>query len=118
MNDDDTAITGSDSNWVRHVWVPGCTSCETCSDDGSDNVSITFEIPGVKKENISLRVIPDGLRLEATRDEHTKYVSEYAFLCPADTGHVKASYQEGILEVSVPLECKDPFDAAGPVSIE
>ncbi|NMC03822.1 MAG: Hsp20/alpha crystallin family protein [Candidatus Lokiarchaeota archaeon] len=96
-------------DFVRRIWIPGCACTEGCGDAGEDNVSITFEIPGVKKEDIDLRVIPDGLRLEAKRDKYTSYVSEYAFLCDADPEHVKAEYHDGVLSVDVPLTCKDPY---------
>ena len=64
---------------------------------------------GVKKEDIDLRIIPEGLRLEAKRDKHTSYVSEYAFACDADPDHVKADYHEGVLNVDIPLKCRDPY---------
>nr|MDO8083203.1 Hsp20/alpha crystallin family protein [Candidatus Sigynarchaeum springense] len=104
VNKDDDAV-----DIVRRIWVPGCACSEGCGDDGEDNVSITFEIPGVKKEDIDLRIIPEGLRLEAKRDKHTSYVSEYAFACDADPDHVKADYHEGVLNVDIPLKCRDPY---------
>ncbi len=94
---------------IRRIWIPGCACSEGCSDEGEDNVSITFEIPGVKKDDIDLRIIPDGLRLEAKRDKNTAYVSEYTFACDADPDHVKAEYHEGVLNVDIPLKCKDPY---------
>jgi HSP20 family protein len=94
---------------IRRIWVPGCMDCSSCSDEDVDNVTMTFDIPGVNKEDIDLRVIPDGMRLKAKRDPTTEYVSEYEFICPADVSQVKANYNEGVLEVSVPLTCKDPF---------
>ncbi|MBN2152182.1 MAG: Hsp20/alpha crystallin family protein [Candidatus Lokiarchaeota archaeon] len=94
---------------MRRIWVPGCVCSEGCGIEGEDTVSITFEIPGVKKDDIDLRVIPDGLRLEAKRDKITTFVSEYAFVCDADPEHVKADYHEGVLDVEIPLKCKDPY---------
>ena len=64
-----------------------------------------------------MKLIKDGLRLEAWRDKHTQYVSEYAFLCPAITDRAKAKYEHGVLEVEVPLECKDPYTDASIISI-
>ena len=97
---------------MRRIWVDGLDCCDcsdACSDESDDKVRFSFEIPGVKKEDIDLKVIPDGLRLNAKRDKDTMYVSEYGFICPADTDHVKADYREGILDVEIPLVCKDPF---------
>ena len=101
-----------DIELMRRIWVDGIDCCDcsdVCSDEGDDKVNFTFEIPGVKKEDIDLKIIPDGLRLSAKRDKNTEYVSEYAFMCPADPDHVKAEYREGVLEVEVPTKCKDPF---------
>ena len=90
------------------IWVSGCACCN-CDTEDTDKVSLTFEIPGAKKDDIDLRVIPDGLRLVAKRDPTTEYVSEYSFMCSAEVDKVKASYADGVLEVEVPLTCKDPF---------
>nr|MDO8112177.1 Hsp20/alpha crystallin family protein [Candidatus Sigynarchaeota archaeon] len=99
----------SDKEMIDRIWVPGCACSEGCGADGEDQVDITFEIPGVKKEDIDLKVIPDGLRMTAKRDKITEYVSEYEFMCPAEVENVKAEYHEGILDVTIPLKCKDPF---------
>ncbi len=97
------------NDMVRRIWIPGCACTDGCGTDGEDKVSITFDIPGVKKEDVHLKVIKDGLRLEARRDKSTEYVSEYQFLCPADLDHVRANYNSGALTVEVPLVCTDPF---------
>ena len=113
-----------DENVTRKIWVPGCTFCNDCDDDPSacnderaNSLSVFFEIPGVKKEDISLKFIKDGMRLEAARDARTQYVSQYSFSCPADIEHVKAAYNEGLLQVDVPLACVDPFDEANTIPI-
>jgi HSP20 family molecular chaperone IbpA len=107
-----------DKDLVRYIHINGCT-CGTsaCSDDDKDNIEILFDIPGVSREDIHLKVIKDGLRLEAWRDKHTAYVSEYAFLCAADPTRVKAEYHDGELLVNVPLECKDPYRGVSEIPI-
>ncbi|MBD3188738.1 hypothetical protein GF325_18060 [Candidatus Bathyarchaeota archaeon] len=102
---------------IRNIWINGCSCCDTCTDDDGDMVSIVFDIPGVAKDKIDLRVVPEGLRLEAWRDATTRYVSEYAFLCPAKSKEAKATYINGELTVQVPLECKDPYKDAGRIPI-
>ena len=92
---------------IRRIWVPGY-DCDYDTED-MDNVSMTFDIPGAKKEDIDLRVIPEGLRLVAKRDPTTEYVSQYEFMCPADVENVRAVYNEGELDVEIPLKCTDPF---------
>jgi len=102
---------------IRRIWVPGCSFCDSCGDGTTDKVSITFEIPGVKKGDIDLRLIPDGMRLVAKKDAYTEYVSEYLFNCPADVENAKANYSDGVLNVEIQLTCKDPFDDAKLVDV-
>src|SRR5271157_739060 len=102
---------------ITRIWVSGCACCD-CDTEDTDKVSLTFDIPGAKKDDIDLRVIPDGLRLVAKRDPTTEYVSEYSFMCPADVDKVKASYTEGVLEVEVPLTCKDPFSDSPRIDVQ
>jgi HSP20 family molecular chaperone IbpA len=95
---------------INRIWVSGCDCC-SCDDEGADadHVSLRFDISGVKKEDIDLRVIPDGMRLIARKDPKTEYFSEYRFMCPADIDNVVAVYDNGELDVSVPIACEDPY---------
>ena len=107
-----------------HVrWVHACVDCgcgerkvNGCSDD--DHYHITFEIPGVKKEDIELKITPNNFGLEAKRsDGKLIYISEGVFRCDADDKDVKADYENGLLKVTVPYECPDPLKNSQPVSI-
>jgi HSP20 family protein len=100
---------------IRRIWVSGY-DCD-CDAEDSDNISMKFDIPGAKKEDIDLRVIPDGLRLVAKRDPTTEYVSEYNFMCPADVTRVKAVYYEGELDVEIPMTCTDPFSESNRIDV-
>ncbi len=103
----------------RVVWVEPCLSCGCgCEDDEEEDVyAITFEIPGVKKKDVHLHVIAEGLRLSAPRGEDATYYSEYTFSCPVDPSQTKALYDNGILTVTVPFSCPDPFKGSKPVAI-
>ncbi len=98
-----------DNELINRIWVHGIVCSNACGAEGEDSLNITFEIPGVKKEDIDLKIIPDGIRLSAKRDKTTEYVSEYAFICPAEVEKVKAKYSDGVLDVEIPLACRDPF---------
>jgi len=113
----------------RHIWVTpevncfcGCEDDEKgCYDEDEEHVNEylkKFSIPGASKEKIHLHVIPEGLRLDAPRDEHSVYVSEYAFSCEVDADKTEAAYENGILTVKVPYSCPDPFHSTEPVKIK
>ena len=100
---------------IRRIWVPGY-DCD-CDTQEMDKVSMRFDIPGVKKEDIDLRIIPGGLKLIAKRDPTTEYVSEYNFMCPADVTRVKAVYYDGELDVEIPMTCTDPFSESNRIDV-
>jgi len=103
----------------RKVWVVPCTTCGCgCSDEEEDQYELVYELPGVKKEDIHLHVVKNGLRLEAARGEDVEYVSEYQFICEANPEGVKATYDNGLLDIIVPYACPDPFKGSKPVEIE
>ena len=109
----------SESNGKRQIWIHPCTSCGCgCNEDDDDQYELVFEIPGVKKEDIHLHVVKNGLRLVAPRDENTEYVNETSFVCEADPDNVSANYDNGILTVAVPYSCPDPFKGTTPVQIK
>ena len=86
-----------------------------------DEVVVTAELPGVKKENVTLKVDENGLSLkveeksgkETERKEHginyreysTRFTghSEYvSFPAKVDASKAKATFKNGVLEVRVP----------------
>jgi HSP20 family protein len=80
------------------------------------SVVVRAELPGMKREDISIEVTQESLTIGGDRkfepDESRKYVRmerpygpfarTFAINIPIRTGEVKASYKDGILEVVVP----------------
>ena len=46
-----------------------------CSDEDESSYTLIYDIPGASRENIDLKVIPEGIRLIAPRDDETEYFS-------------------------------------------
>ena len=104
---------------TKKIWVSPCVDCGCdCEGEAQDQYHLVYEIPGVKKENIHLHIIKEGLRLRAKLNDTTEYVNEYLFACDVDPDKTKAKYENGILEIEVPYVCPDPFAGAKAVKIE
>ncbi|MHA1954155.1 MAG: Hsp20/alpha crystallin family protein [Candidatus Heimdallarchaeaceae archaeon] len=95
---------------VKEDHDEGCTDTE-------DAYRLIYELPGVKKKDISLKVVKNGIRMNAVRDSFVEYVNEYPFLMDADTKGTTASYEEGLLIVNVPIIGDDPFKKTDPIKI-
>ena len=74
----------------------------SCSDD-KGNMEIQINLPGVKKEDIELKMVAEGFFIRAKREETgVEYAGTYAFWCPVVPQKAVARYCEGKLIVIVP----------------
>jgi HSP20 family molecular chaperone IbpA len=91
-------------------------SPDVCSyfDDDDSHLIIEASLPGVKKEDISLKLLEDSLFLSAPRDD-IKYVATLAMCCPIVPGKTEAKYENGLLRIRAPF--KDAMDGAVEIKV-
>lgn len=74
----------------------------SCSDD-QGNLEMEINLPGVKKENIELKMVEEGFFIRAKREETgVEYAGTYAFCCGVIPEKATAKYCDGKLYVIVP----------------
>jgi HSP20 family protein len=81
--------------------------------DGND-VIVTVELPGAKKEDIVLEGTDKALSIKVDT-EYKKYSKTVALPCEVSQDSAKAEYNNGILEVR--LESKGPLSNAKRIAI-
>ncbi len=68
--------------------------------DGKDRVTVFAELPGVDKKEIDLKVSEDSLTISVNK-ERRKYYKEVSLPVSVKPETAKASYRNGVLEVSI-----------------
>lgn len=91
-------------------------SAELCScvDDEKSSLHLEFTIPGVKREDIALKLNDDSFSLRAEKND-AEYVTTGSFCCPVEIEKTEANYENGLLLINIPL--KDPWKNAYNVTI-
>lgn len=86
----------------------------SCIDEKNNKLNLEVSIPGVRRENIDLKMHEDSFSLTAPRDD-IEYVTTLGFCCPVNPKESSATYEDGLLKISVPF--KDPMDGAFQVQV-
>jgi HSP20 family protein len=103
-----SVIYGEEVNVMAETKLPMArvkTSPDICSYIDQDNLVLNLEVslPGVKKEEIRLKMYDDSFNLSAPRGEDLEYVTAMGFCCPVKAKDAKANYENGLLKISVPF---------------
>jgi len=85
-------------------------------DPKSGELRLEIHLPGVKKENIRLKVLSDLYDLTATRDESAFYASSEYFPYDIVPDTLQAQYENGLLQMKAKV--KNPLDEAIQIKIE
>jgi HSP20 family protein len=84
------------------------------TDDCHSELTVEIALPGVKKEDIQLKLHDDSMYLTAPKDD-LEYVTTLSFCCPVNPQAAKASYENGLLRLVVAF--KDPLEDAVTVAV-
>nr|MDO8117672.1 Hsp20/alpha crystallin family protein [Candidatus Sigynarchaeota archaeon] len=83
--------------------------------DATGEFNARVELPGVSKEHVKLRVLPDLFELKATTG-HTQYTLCEYFPYEMNVDTIDAKYEHGLLVIKGKF--KDPLDNAVQIKIE
>jgi len=111
---DDYGRRTDDDVMSRGDWMPAVDIFQT----GSNEVVLKAELPGLKREDIDVKVENNTLTIKGERHQDSEVKKEHfhrvercygafsrSFSLPntIDTGKVRAEYHDGVLTVSLPL---------------
>ena len=75
---------------------------DTVVDEKEKTVKLVAEMPGVEKSNINVVIEKNVVKIDAEQDKK-KYQSQVPLRIKVDENSVKASYKNGILEVTLKI---------------
>jgi len=84
-------------------------------DDKHTLLTIEVILPGVKKENINVRMHEDSFSMSAARED-IEFVATLAFCCPVKPEAAVAKYENGLLKIEAPF--KDLMEDAIKIKIQ
>jgi HSP20 family protein len=82
--------------------VPVATP-EACIDHDEEAYYIQVELPGVKKENVSLSMTEQSFCIQGTR-ENLVFAGCFILAHPVKEDEAKAKFENGLLNITVPLK--------------
>jgi len=74
-------------------------------DDNEENLLVTVELPGVKKEDIDLRMRKDVIYVKAEKED-VQYLGHIHSTEKIEPKKAEASFRDGLLDIRVPLKEK------------
>jgi len=114
VQDKDTSMVASVNKKDEDIYwrIRPYYSADFDPETGEYNARV--ELPGVPKDQVKLRVLPDMFDLRATR-EHTQYLLTEYFPYEMDVNSIEAKYEHGLLLIKGKF--KDPLDSAVDITL-
>jgi len=79
--------------------------CDQILDEQRGELRLVVELPGVEKSDIDIQALEDSVTISAERGER-KYKAEIPLRAKVDPTNAKANFQNGVLEIHLPLKEK------------